>query len=395
MMQLSDLNAWINTQQPAFLKALAEFVNLNTFSDNHVGVDAGMDKLSLLAAEMGFGVEVVRGRHRLIKAGNGTGAPLLLVAHMDTVHPPDGDFQQYEPQEGGYIRGPGIGDIKGGLLMGLWALMGLQNLRADFNVQLIVSADEEKGSPTLNDWYIENPIGARYALGLEPGFPQTPLGAGVLMGVVEQRKGCGRVSFGLKGVASHAGGNFREGLSAIEALASRILKIQALSDLERGITTNVGLISGGTAANTVAEYASAGVDFRFLTQADGEATLAAIREIVHQPTLHNDYLDKWDEVTAFDLEVFMPPMEASAENRQLIDLVLREAERLALPMKAITRGGGSDANYTSRAGVPSICGMGAPAEGIHTTRERIYEPLLWPRLELLIATLYHLSDAVG
>jgi glutamate carboxypeptidase len=390
-MQLSDVKSWIVEQQPSFIKALEELVNINTFTSNTAGVDQGMNVFGTLAESMGLHVEVIHGRHRLVKAGNGKGKRLLLIAHMDTVHPLDGAFQKYEVQEDGYITGPGIGDIKGGLLMGLWTQLALCNLLDDFDVQLVVSADEEIGSPTIQKWYLENTSEADYALGLEPGFPQGPLTPEVVMGVVKQRKGSGRVTFKLGGKAAHAGGNWEDGLSAIDAMAHRIVKIHALCDPERGITTNVGLIKGGTAANTIADSCEAQVDFRYLTQADGQATLEAIRKIVEEPTTHNSYKDIWERVEDFQLNLFMSPMEHTAESQLLIDVVLEEAGRLDQKVLPIMRGGGSDGNFTCAGGVPSICGMGAPAEGIHTPNERILLPMLWDRLELLISTAYQLS----
>lgn len=383
---------WIQSQIPAFTQALEELVNLNTFTHNTSGVDQGMAKLEALAQSMGLRVERIHGRHCLIKAGGGAGMRVLLIAHMDTVHPPDGKFQRYEPQEDGFVRGPGIGDIKGGLLMGVWALHAMQQFQPDCDVRLIVSADEEEGSPTLKDWYLNGAGGAGCALGLEPGFPQGNLTPTATLGVVEARKGCGRIYFALRGKATHAGGAWQEGISAIEGMAQRIIKIHALTDLARGITTNVGLVKGGTAANTVADFCEAAVDFRFLTQADGEAVMQRIEQIINTPAVFNAHVSASEQVETLDLTAYLPPLEKTPANQRLVKIVLEEAARLGQKVVPIMRGGGSDANYVSSGGVPAICGMGAPAEGIHTTHERTLLPLLFERLELLIATIYRLTE---
>lgn len=390
-MQLSELNQWVTTQQDKYLKTLKTFVEMNTYTANVHRVDEAMDRLCEMVEHLDFHVEVISGRHRLIRAGNGKGKRILLLSHIDTVHPPDGDFLHFETQSDGYVRGPGVGDMKGGLLMGLWTLLAMRELREDFDAQMVVCVDEEAGSPTLRDWYLAGKSGAQMAIGLEPGFPQGNLEPQIPMGFVMQRKGSGRIRFTVKGRASHAGGAPEDGLSAIEGMSHRIQKIHALASEERGITTNVGLLSGGTAANTVAELCSATIDFRFLTQADGEYTRDAIHEIVHDRYVHNLKHDVWDTIEHYSLDVFMPPMEKNDANQPLVDLVMREADRLGLNMIPIARGGGSDANYVSGSGVPSICGMGAPAEGIHTSQERILVPLLFQRLELLISTVYHLT----
>lgn len=392
-MNFSQLPAWIETQQPAFIQALTTLVNQNTYTANHEGVTQGMQLLTELATRLDCQVERIGGEHRLIKTGKGQGKRILLIAHIDTVHPPDNGFTAYEPQVDGFVRGPGIGDMKGGLLMGLWTLYAMSQLLPTADVQLVVSADEEIGSPTLKNWYLQNQAGADAAIGLEPGFPQGPLSATVLMGVVKQRRGCGRVVFGLQGRAAHAGGDWQNGLSAVEAMAHRITAIHALTDPQRDINTNVGLVNGGTAANTIAEYCQAQVDYRFASQADADQTYESIKTIVHTPKLHNSLLDCHEEVTQFEQTVFLPPMEYTSQSEPLIELVMAEAQRLGQAIEPISRGGGSDANYISGAGVPAICGMGAPAEGIHTLQEQIHLPLLFQRLELLIAVVYRLCQA--
>lgn len=391
-MELSQVRRWIETQQADFLALLQLLVEMNTFTANIEGVDEAIGVISVAADRMDFQVEKVLERHRLIKAGNGRGPRVLLISHVDTVHPLDADFLHYEPQTEGYVRGPGIGDMKGGLLMGLWTLKAISELYTDFDVQLVVSVDEEKGSPTLEKWYATNQPGADYALGLEPNFPQGTLTPDVVLGFVEQRKGCGRVDFKIHGKAAHAGGAWQDGINAIEAAAHRILKIQALTDLEQGITTSVGLVHGGTAANTVAEFCEVAVDFRFVTQKDGRATHDAIKRIVEDCYVFNERLRMSEAVENFTMSTYLPPMEKT-NNQVLVALVMHHIERLNLNMKPISRGGGSDANHISGSGVPAICGMGAPAEGIHTTQERILVPRMWDSLELLISTVYSLVTA--
>lgn len=386
-MDFSQLRRWIDSQQADFLTLLQQLVEINSFTAYHAGVDAAMQVVCEAAERMGFRVEPILERHRLVKSGSGT-RRILLVSHVDTVHPPDGDFQHYEPQADGYIRGPGIGDMKAGLLMGLWTLKAMRELGVNADVQLVISADEEHGSPTIKDWYAQT--GTDFALGLEPNFPQGKLTPDVVLGFVEQRKGCGRVDFKIRGKASHAGGAWQDGVNAIEAAAHRILKIQALTDLERGITTSVGLVNGGTAVNTVAECCDVAVDFRFATQQDGRETLDAIRHIVEGCYLFNSHLSLNESVESFAMSAYLPPMEKT-NNQELVALVMHHVQRLGLKMKPISRGGGSDANHISGSGVPAICGMGAPAEGIHTTQERILVPRMWDSLELLISTVHSLA----
>lgn len=390
-MQLSELKNWIETQKPEIERLLIRLVEINTYTANKAGVDEGMDVLSQAVQEWGFRTEVVNGRHRVIKAGNDFSKPrILLISHMDTVFPPDGDFQHYEVLGDGYVRAPGVGDIKGGLVMGLWAMRAIRELLDEFDVQMVVSADEEKGSPTIKNWYAAGHVGADYAIGLEPGFPQGELSPVVPLGVVYQRRGYGAIRFKVHGKASHSG-TAHLGLNAIQAMAPRITKIHELSDDERGISTNVGTINGGISPNTVAGWCEAVASFRYETLVDGEETRAAIEEIIMDRYVHNPGLDLWDSAE-FEVETFLPPMERTDANQKMIDIVLAEAQALGQNVVPIARGGGSDANHISGAGTPSICGMGAPTQGIHTDHETVYLPGLFDRIELLTRTIHRLIE---
>ena len=389
---MNRLEKWIDEQKSDIESALKRLVNINTFTANHAGVDEGMDVLSLLSQDMGFTVEAINGRHRLIKSMQGQNKPrILLISHMDTVFPPDGDFLEYTGLGDGFVQGPGVGDIKGGMIMGLWAMKAIQDMSSAFDVQMIVSADEEIGSPTIREWYMNGDHGADYAIGLEPGFPQGELTPEVDLGVVYQRRGYGAIRFVVEAKASHSG-TPHLGLSAIEAMAQRIIRLHQLNVWDKGVSVNVGIMEGGISPNTVAGNASATVSFRYERMNDGEATKAKIEEIIQASYIRNEQIGVSDTVSEMVIEAFIPPMEKTTENMQMVDIVLEEAKRLGHSVVPIARGGGSDANFVSQAGVPSICGMGAPAQGIHTTSEKIYLPMMFERINLLVATIDRLSN---
>lgn len=391
-MRVNELGQWIDQQKAEIESTLQKFVNMNTFTANEAGVDTGMDELSKLAQSMGFTVEVINGRHRLIKAGQGVGKPrILLISHMDTVFPPDGDFLEYQPLDDGFVQGPGVGDIKGGMLMGLWTMKAMCELSDAFDVQMIVSANEEIGSPTIREWYMTENIGADYAIGLEPGFPQGELTPTVDLGVVYQRRGYGAIRFKVEAQASHSG-TPELGLSAIEAMAQRIIRLHELNAWDRGVSVNVGIMSGGISPNTVAGEATATVSFRYERMEDGEETKAKIEAILQAQYISNDEIGVTDRVTEMVTEAFIPPMEQTDSNMKMVEIVLEEAKRLGHNVVPIARGGGSDANFVSKSGTASICGMGAPAQGIHTTSEKIYLPMMLERIALLASTVYRLSE---
>ncbi|MEL6309992.1 MAG: M20/M25/M40 family metallo-hydrolase, partial [Chloroflexota bacterium] len=333
--------------------------------------------------------KTINGRHRLITAGDGTSKPrIMLISHMDTVFPPNGDFVHYEDIGDGFRRGPGVGDIKGGILIGLWSMIALSKMVDNFDVQMIVSADEEKGSPTIRDWYLGGHTKANYCIGLEPGFPQGELTPEVDLGVVYQRRGYGAYYFTVEGEACHSGSPHL-GVDAIESYARRVLDLKQLNDWDNGMSVTVGMGEGGISPNTVAGTMKGTVSWRFETQADGDNIKASIEEIFNRSYITNESIERSDHVS-YNLDAFIPPMERSDENQKLIDTVLAESERLGQNVVPIARGGGSDANFTSAAGTPSICGMGAPAQGIHTIQEKIYFPGMLDRINLLTSTLYRL-----
>ena len=390
-MEVTDLKQWVDKQKVDAEAALKELVEINTFTANIDGVDKGMATVDKLARSFGLDVERVNGRHVLIKAGNGTTKPrIMLISHMDTVFPPDSAFQKYHPLEDGFVQGPGVGDIKGGIIIGLWSMLALRELTSDFDVQMIISADEEKGSSTIKNWYIGDNIDADFAIGLEPGFPQGELTPDVDLGVVYQRRGYGAIYYTVTGKACHSG-TPHLGVNAVEATAQRIIRLHQLNDWDKGISVTCGLIEGGISPNTVAGEVKGTVSWRFETQSDGERIKGEIEKILSDTYEHNADLDLSDSVDYY-VDTFLPPMERSEANQAVIDLVLEEAKRLNQNVVPIARGGGSDANHTSAGGTPSICGMGAPAQGIHTEQEKIYLPGLFDRIELLTSVLYRMSQ---
>lgn len=391
-MELSQLNPWVEQEKQHIETVLRQLVDLNTFTANTDGVDAGMEMIKGLAEQYNLRTEMINERHLLVKAGTGQAKPrVLLVSHMDTVHPPESDFKAYHPLADGFVEGPGVGDIKGGLVIGFWAMLALQQLHDDIDVQMIISANEEIGSPTIRDWYMNGHIDADYAIGLEPGFPQGDLTPTVPLGVVYQRRGYGAIHFTIHGRKSHSG-TPHLGLNALEASAQRITRLHQLSQPDQGYTVTVGMLEGGTAPNTVPGTATGTVSWRFERLEDGERLRDEISAILEAQYVHNAEFDQWDSAD-YDLRTFIPPMERSERNQKLVDIVLEEAERLQQNVVPIARGGGSDANFVSKSGTPAICGMGAPAQGIHTDQEKIYLPGLFDRVQLLASTLYRLYTA--
>lgn len=300
---------------------------------------------------------------------------VLLVGHHDTVFP-KATFAGYR-EDGALLRGPGVLDMKGGLVVVSYALAALHQagLLARVPVRLVSISDEEVGSPEGRALVLEAARGAACALVFESGRANDQ--------IVTRRKGLGGLTVVAHGKAAHAGNNHADGVNAIWAMARFVDGAQALSDYERGLTVNVGKIGGGIGKNTVPDRAEALVDFRFLTARDGEALLAALHAAAERAAagVPGARVELHGGVTRVPLE----RTEASAALLAEYGACARASSLGSDEAPLI--GGGSDANTVAAAGVPAIDGLGPRGKGFHTVDEFIERATLIPKTEALIRFL--------
>jgi glutamate carboxypeptidase len=244
--------------------------------------------------------------------------------------------------------------------------LGLTPLRP---ITVLITSDEEIGSPSSRILIEEHAREAAYVLVLEP-----PAGNGALK---TARKGVGRFTLEITGKAAHAGTQPEKGASATDELAHQILRLQELNGSEKGTTINVGVVRGGTRRNVIAARAVAELDVRAWTQGAAERIEHAIKTI--KPV---DPRVKINVVGGFD----RPPMPRSPAIVGLYQQAHRIGKQLGLDLKESATGGGSDANFTAALGVPTLDGLGAPGDGAHADKEHILlEP--WPVRTALLAAL--------
>lgn len=368
--------SWLHPRRAEMAALLRRLVDQNSFTRNPAGVNA---VAAVVAAELeGAGLTVERipgapfGDH-LAFATAAPGPFTFLIGHSDTVFPP-GTFEGYR-EEGGRALGPGVLDMKGGLVVGIFALRALREagLLQGIPVRGIVVADEEMGSPASQPLTVARVRGAACALGLESGR------SGDL--VVTRRKGIASLDVKAFGVAAHAGGDHEKGRNAVWALARFVDRVQALTDYGRGITVSVGRFEGGTTRNTVPAEARCEVDVRFLTPVDGEEVLGLVAEAARDATLQGTRI----EVTRPNSRPPLVRTEASGA----LAAEYGECQRAAglEAGEAPLSGGGSDASVTGAAGVPSIDGLGPRGAGYHTHDEYIELASLVPKAEALVRFL--------
>ena len=308
------------------------------------------------------------GDHILARSSWGQDAPgILVLSHLDTVHPLG--FIQRLPFriEGDSAFGPGIYDMKGGAYLAYHAFAQLCATpeRSPLGVTQLYVSDEEIGSPTSRALIEEEGRKAKYVLVTEPARD----GGKIVTG----RKGVGRFEIFVKGLPAHAGTRPEDGRSAIRELANIIQSLEAMNDLKRGVTVNVGVVRGGTRPNVIAEEAYAEVDLRVPSIADGDDLVAKI-------------LSLKSRTEGVSVKVVgglnRPPYEKGNAGAALYEHARTLAAEIGFDLVDTSTGGGSDGNFTAPH-TATLDGLGVDGQGAHTHYEQLYISSIEPRARLL------------
>jgi glutamate carboxypeptidase len=295
---------------------------------------------------------------------------ILVLSHMDTVHPVGTLASKLTyRREGDRVYGPGIYDMKGGLMLAVEAFRRIARARrrTKLPITFLFTPDEELSSPVSRRVIEREARGQRYVLVTEPARDGGK--------VVTERKGIGVFVIRTRGRPAHAGGDPDKGRNAIVAMAEIVLAINVLNDPRRGITTNVGLIAGGTARNTVAEECMIEVDLRFCDPANAsemEAKLKALKS------------SRPDIETTVTGKITRPPFVRGRGVDLVFDKAAAIAKEIGFNLKRAPRvGGGSDGNFTVAMGIPTLDGLGVDGDGAHTNHEYMLFSSIEPRTRLL------------
>jgi glutamate carboxypeptidase len=353
---------YLESRRDAMVQSLVELATLESPTDVPETQEAVQRRLTDALEDRGFAVRRIRGRrtggHLYARPRRRErGRPgQLLIGHSDTVWPV-GTLEAMPVRiENGHVRGPGTFDMKAGLVQGIFAVEALEalDLEPPATPVWIINSDEEIGSPESRRWVRLVARNVVRTFVLEPAFG--PDGR-----LKTARKGVARFRVTVRGTSAHAGLDPTAGASAIAELAHVIQKLHALTDLERGTTVNVGTIRGGTRANVIAAEASAEVDVRVSTLADGEEIARRIGAI--EPVTHG---------TSIQVEggVGIPPLEKTGRNLALWTAARAAGQRLGLELADFTAGGGSDGNTTSQF-TATLDGLGAIGDGAHALHEAV------------------------
>nr|WP_225956174.1 M20 family metallopeptidase [Amycolatopsis lexingtonensis] len=304
----------------------------------------------------------------------GTGEPVLLLCHYDTVWPLGTLAEWPFTVDGDRATGPGIFDMKSGLVHAVWALRALDAAGLPRPaVRLVLNGDEEIGSPASRPVIEEAATGTRATLVFEASAD----GA-----VKTARKGVGLFRVRATGVEAHAGLDPAKGASAIDELARAILALHGLSDPDAGTTVNVGVIEGGTRSNVIAGAASGEIDVRVSSAAEAarvDAGLAALKARAPRASLTVE--GGWNR----------PVMERSDAIAQVYELAREEAAELGVTLRECSVGGASDGNFVAALGHPVLDGFGAVGDGAHARHEHISVEGMLERTALAAAVLHRLA----
>jgi glutamate carboxypeptidase len=386
----SAVTAWLATQQEAMLKVLEAMVNTDGGSYDKPGVDAvGRIVQDFMAGE-GIPVEVIPREQYgdCLKARVAGGeAPasgnekqvIVLMGHRDTVFPKGEPERRPFHIEDGIATGPGVADMKAGLVMNMFVLAAFHRFGgAPGPLVGLFTGDEEIGSPEGRAVIEATAREARVVFNSEPGRPNG--------GVVTGRKGGVFSVFDIEGKAAHSGGNFEAGISAIGELAAKITALHALTDLGRGITLNVGLVAGGQSVNTVAPWAQGQIDLRYKEPADRDEVMAKIHAIIERAYVPG---------TRSRLTIrgeFLPLTQSPAAAR-LFDMYRAAAGESGLAITGEFSGGCADSGFTAAVGAPTICAVGPVGGKAHSPEEYLEVASLVPRAQAMARAILRLDRA--
>ncbi len=380
----SEIVRFLDEREAEMLQLLRDLALVQSGSYNKRGVDRVLNLVLGSLADGDVRATVVRqqtyGNHLILSsaATHGDVPQVLICGHMDTVFPQGTDFRWFREHDD-RVNGPGVIDMKGGLVIIIYALKALESagLLDSIPVQVIMNSDEEVGSPSSSVLIEQEARKSAFAFVLECG--------GMNGGVVTGRKGKLGLRLKVSGRAGHAAAAVQDKASAVLELAHKIVAIEALNDPQRGISVNVGQVSGGIGPNTVPERAEASVDVRYITRDDRdelEGRIAAIVRRVVAPGTTAEIAPVSER----------PPMEQTGQNRRLFQIVQSQAQELGQTVHEEFRNGVSDANLIAGQNVPVVDGLGPIGDRDHSSDEFMVKESLLVRARLFTLTLVRAWD---
>lgn len=397
-MNSEESKKWIDAQQESLLSSLMQLSEINSGTSNLDGIAKVGDFFQSYFADAADSCEVINSNFReqtniagekireefgnILSFKKRSDAPfkVLLVGHMDTVFPQDHSFQSPNIIDANTLHGPGVADMKGGILVMLTALRAFEesNHSNQLGWEVILNADEETGSHGSVSTLVNAAATADVGLIYEPALADGTLS--------RARKGSGNFTVVARGKAAHAGREFSLGRNAIMGLYSATQKLAQLTNIEKGITVNIARISGGSAFNVVPAEAVLQFNIRCLTEEQQQTLAASVKEILRETS----------ESSGVDFELSgsfsRPPKMISPANQLLMDWVADCGKQLDIDVQFQDTGGCCDGNNLAAAGLPNVDTLGVLGGQIHTADEFMLISSLAERTKLSLKVLNKLAS---
>ena len=367
---MNQIKQLVDRYSEEIYENLQDLVNLNSFSTNQAGLKTVSKKITDIAREHGLDFEerVVdsdpQARPHLLFDNTDGKRFYAFVGHFDTVHPPQSDFDHFS-DDGEKLVGPGVLDMKNGILIALYSFIILKELLpvSEIPVKMLFNSDEEVGSPVSRELMESDLKSALAGFIFEPGRVDNR--------IVTQRKGILSLDIEITGKPSHSGESPEKGINAIGIAGDLIQKLHDLNDFSKGISVQCNEISGGTARNVIPEHCTVCVDIRVPDIREKEILVKKMEAIL---------AEKSPARISYSLIDKRPPLTKNDRSQVLIDSYLATSDELGHPARECSAGGVSDGNILSGLGIPCLDGLGSYGEFPHTNQEYIFKKTLTEKL---------------
>jgi glutamate carboxypeptidase len=381
-MRTRDYLSWAQEHQKEMVSLLRELVELESPSTDAAAVSRLVARLAPELERLGLETEPLAvenaGPVLFGRGGPAESPATLLLGHLDTVWPIGTLARRPVLVEDGRLYGPGSFDMKGGLVVLLFALRALRAKEESPPVAVFLTPLEEVGCSAYRETMERHMRSSRAVLAFEPSWPG---GA-----VKTERKGSGTLTVRAFGRAAHAGADFEKGSNAIVEIARACIAASALTDPQRGLTVNVGTVRGGLRPNVVPDTAEASIDIRFRTQEDGRRLERELRAL--RPS---------DPRARFEIRggIEYPPLERLPGVVALYRQAREVAGEMGLVLDEVSTGGAGEASFAAALGVPTLDGLGPDGDGAHAEDEHVLLSSLAPRVALAAALIARLAGDPG
>jgi glutamate carboxypeptidase len=385
---------WIAARRDEMIALLRDLVNTDSGTYDKAGVDRAGEVLRRFFEARGLDVEVVPRprfgdvvRAHLPLPGANDQRPIVLLGHRDTVFPKGEPERRPFAIRDGRAYGPGVADMKAGLVMNAFVIAALKELGGYRRpVACLVTSDEEIASPDCREVIEAEARGAFCVFNSEPS--RNRKGGAWSEGhqvITRGRKGGVFMRADVTGKAAHSGARYEQGISAIVDLAMKIPKLQGLTDLAAGATVNVGLIGGGQTVNTIAPNAWCEIDLRYVEPAQRDAMVEKIRAVVERAEVPGT-------TSALTIKGEFLPLVETDQARAMFETYRDAARATGFDVSAEFTGGCADSGFTSAMGCPTLCSVGAVGGGGHTPEEYIEIDSLVPCAQALARAVIRIGD---